>query len=242
MSSPANASTVDISVPRQPRTTSAGRMATVAGELGTDVVRPWPLPCLDASRRHVMPAPYPRCGSAAVPARRARRYAGLAGAVRVGVLAAIALFLAGCSIGVNCKPCGGPVQVGIFGVGHDPPREVLVCVDGAESCVQLRIRPSPDSSTSPGALQRYPCTKSDPAIGCFVEGSTAYVDFPRLVPKDLPVPTTEGPLWLRSGGRSGALAGVLVAARQSSMDSHCECPQGVASASVGESRAARRAG
>jgi hypothetical protein len=132
-----------------------------------------------------MPASDPKSGGSPLPARCGLRFVRLAGAVRVGVLAAIALFLAGCSIGVNCKPCGPPVQVGIVGVGHDPARAVLVCVDGAESCVELRIGPAPDSSTTQGDRQRYPCTKSDPYTGCFVEGSTAYVAFPRLVPKYL---------------------------------------------------------
>jgi len=157
----------------------------MTGELGTDVVRPWPLPCRDASGRPVMPASDPQCGCVPVPARRALRFVGLAGAVRIGVLAVIALFLAGCSMGVNCGPCGLTAQVGIVGVGHDPARAVLVSVDGVQTCVQLRIGPAPDSSTNPGDLQKYRCTRSDPSAGCFVDGSTAYVDFLRLVPNDL---------------------------------------------------------
>jgi hypothetical protein len=132
-----------------------------------------------------MPASDPRLRGASVPARRAARFVLVAGAVRVGVLAATALFLAGCSIGVNCKPCGPTVQVGIVGVGHDPARVLVVCVDGVESCVQLRIGPAPDSSSNPADQQRYPCTRSDPHNECFVEGDRAYVDFPRLAAKDL---------------------------------------------------------
>jgi hypothetical protein len=109
----------------------------------------------------------------------------LPGPARVGVLAATALLLAGCSIGVNCKPCAGTPQVEIVGVGHDPARVLLVCVDGVQSCVQLRIGPEPDPSTNPANPPRYPCTRSDPYAGCFAEGNTALVDFARLVPKDL---------------------------------------------------------
>jgi hypothetical protein len=90
------------------------------------------------------------------------------------VLAATALLLVGCSIGVNCKPCAPPVQVTIIGVGHDPARVLQVCVDGEGSCDQLRIAPASDPSTNPGDEERYPCTVSDPHTGCFVEGDTAY--------------------------------------------------------------------
>ena len=134
----------------------------------------------------VVPAPSdPQCGSASVPARPALRSVRPAGAVRVSVLAATALLLAGCSIGVNCKPCAPPVQITIIGVRPDPARVLQVCVDGGGSCDQLRIAPASDPSTKPGDEETYPCTVSDPHTGCSVEGDTAYVDFHRLTSKEM---------------------------------------------------------
>jgi hypothetical protein len=105
-------------------------------------------------------------------------------AIRLGVLAANALLLAGCSIGVNCKPCAPPVQATIIGVGPDPARVLQVCVDGEGSCAQLHIGLATESM-NPGNEQKYPCTVSDPHVGCFAEGDTAYVSFDSLSAKDV---------------------------------------------------------